>query len=328
MKVLVTGVAGFVGSKVASILTSRGDEVVGIDNLNDYYDIRLKKDRLAALCGQVRFIPMDICDKREMQLLFAREGFDAVVSLAAQVGVRHSFEKPDEYIRTNIDGLRQVLDCCHLNGVRHLVFASSSSVYGNAARQPLRENMPLGEPQSIYARSKQEGERLAESYAARCGISITALRYFSVYGPWGRPDMAPMLFARAIVEGRPLQLFGEGKMLRDFTYIDDVAAGTVAVLDKSFSRSHAQADATAHEGLYKVYNIGAGQPVALPDFVALLEDALGRKARIRYLPMQRGDVFQTWADTSLLQKEVGFQPRFSIKEGAFLFANWFLQKYL
>lgn len=326
MKVLVTGAAGFVGSKVVSLLTGRGDEVVGIDNLNDYYDIRLKKDRLATFGGQMLFLQMDICDAPAMESLFARERFDAVVSLAAQVGVRHSFEAPQEYVRSNVDGLRQVLECCRRHQVRHVVFASSSSVYGDATQVPFREDMPLGEPLSIYARTKQQGEKLAADYAAAYGLSVTALRYFTVYGPWGRPDMAPMLFARAIVAGRPLSLFGEGKMLRDFTFIDDIAAGTVAVLDKSFSLCGPTTDAGRPEGIYKVYNIGAGQPVALPHFIALMEDALGRKARIRYLPMQEGDVYQTWADTSLLRQEIQFQPAVKIDDGVAIFAGWFLSR--
>lgn len=324
MKVLVTGAAGFVGSKVVSLLTGRADEVVGIDNLNAYYDIQLKKDRLATFGGQMRFVQMDICDAPAMDALFARERFDAVVSLAAQVGVRHSFEAPAAYFHTNVDGLRQVLDCCRRYAVRHLVFASSSSVYGNARQVPFREDMPLGEPLSVYAGTKQQAEALAASYARLYGMTVTALRYFSVYGPWGRPDMAPMLFARSIAQGCPLQLYGEGKMLRDFTFIDDIARGTVAVLDKRLAPEDGiRVPAAGTEGVFKIYNIGAGLPVALPDFIALLEEALGRKAVIRYLPMQEGDAYRTWADTSLLERETGFRPQVSLEEGVARFVRWF-----
>ena len=321
MKILVTGAAGFIGSKVSSLLSNRGDDVVGIDNLNDSYDVALKKARLTAFGGP-HFERLDICDAGALEALFAREGFDAVVALAAQAGVRHSTVTPQTYVQSNICGFFNILEACRKYAVKHLVFASSSSVYGEAESAPFCEQQNTDYPVSLYAATKKSGELLAYSYAQLYHLPITALRYFTVYGPWGRPDMAPILFADAICEGRPISLFGEGKQERDFTYIDDIAEGTIAVLDAP----PIQKD-LASSVPYRVMNIGNGRPIGLCAFVEELEKALGMKAEKRLLPMQPGDVTRTWADTTQLEQSLGFRPRVSLQQGVAEFVKWYKEYY-
>lgn len=331
MKVLVTGAAGFIGSRVMEVLAGRGDSVVGIDNLNDYYDVRLKYGRLAE-CGfsyaeedggylfgveyrsmtaaDCRFIRMDICDKPSVDTLFASEGFDAVVNLAAQVGVRYSVENPYAYVQSNVLGFLNILEACRHNPVSHLVFASSSSVYGLNSQVPYNEDDKVDAPVSLYAATKKADELMAHSYAKLYGIPVTGLRFFTVYGPWSRPDMAPMLFARAMTEGHPIKIFNEGDLIRDFTYIDDIVEGTVRAMD-----SPSVAGECANGVPYRIFNIGCSQPVKLMDFISELENALGKKAEKIYLPMQQGDVYQTNADTSKLEKHIGYKPQVSLHEG-------------
>lgn len=317
MKVLVTGAAGFIGSKLVSLLALRGDEVIGIDNLNDYYDVRLKLGRIREFCtGERRsFIEMDIADKEKLDALFDTEGFDAVVNLAAQAGVRYSITAPYAYLRSNLTGFLNILEACRFHPVRHLVFASSSSVYGLNAQVPYSEDDKTDSPVSLYAASKKSNELMAHAYSKLYGIPCTALRYFTVYGPWGRPDMAPMLFADAISRGEPIKVFNGGDMVRDFTYIDDIVEGTIRTLD------HIPDPASVP---FKVYNIGCSQPVKLMDFISELENALGRPAEKLFLPMQPGDVYQTNADTTHLEEEVGYKPHVSLHEGIRCFIDWYL----
>ena len=320
MKILVTGAAGFIGSKLMSLLAGRGDEVVGIDNLNDYYDVRLKHGRIAEFCTgeRRRFLEMDIADKEALDALFAQECFDAVVNLAAQAGVRYSITNPYAYIRSNIDGFMNILEACRHYPVRHLVFASSSSVYGLNSKVPYSEEDPVDNPVSLYAATKKSNELMAHAYAKLYGIPCTGLRFFTVYGPWGRPDMAPMLFASAIFRGEPIKVFNGGDMIRDFTYIDDIAEGTVRTLD------HVPTAAGCPNGVpFRIYNIGCSNPVRLMDFISELEQAAGRPAEKIFLPMQAGDVYQTNADTSRLESEVGYKPRVRLHEGIAAFIEWY-----
>ena len=320
MKILVTGAAGFIGSKLMSMLADRGDEVVGIDNLNDYYDVRLKHGRIAEFCTgeRRRFLEMDIADKEALDALFAQERFDAVVNLAAQAGVRYSITNPYAYIRSNIDGFMNILEACRHYPVRHLVFASSSSVYGLNSKVPYSEEDPVDNPVSLYAATKKSNELMAHAYAKLYGIPCTGLRFFTVYGPWGRPDMAPMLFASAIFRGEPIKVFNGGDMIRDFTYIDDIAEGTVRTLD------HVPTAAGCPNGVpFRIYNIGCSNPVRLMDFISELEQAAGRPAEKIFLPMQAGDVYQTNADTSRLESEVGYKPRVRLHEGIAAFIEWY-----
>ena len=331
MKILVTGAAGFIGSHIMARLARRGDEVTGIDSLNSYYDPRLKVARLAA-CGlhlhdggvsttsslwpNCRFQRMSVEDSEAMSHLFAHGHFEAVVHLAAQAGVRYSVTNPQAYIESNIDGFLQVLEGCRRHEVRRLVFASSSSVYGMSAKAPFRESEATDAPRSLYAASKKSDELMAYSYSSLYGIKATALRYFTVYGPWGRPDMAPSLFAHALIHGQPLRLFNYGNMLRDFTFIDDIVEGTLAVLDREPHGQEGQPD-------FRVYNIGSANPVKLLDFVHELETALDCKGHYVMLPMQPGDVYETYADTSLLLSDTGFAPRTPLAEGLKRFVEWY-----
>ena len=338
MKVLVTGAAVFIGAKVMSALAMRGDDVVGIDNINDYYDVRLKYGRLAE-CGfpqpadgyafgdcqsssvwpGCRFVRMDICDKPSVDELFASERFDAVVNLAAQVGVRYSVENPYAYVQSNVLGFLNILEACRHNPVSHLVFASSSSVYGLNSQVPYSEDDKVDTPVSLYAATKKADELMAHSYAKLYGIPVTGLRFFTVYGPWSRPDMAPMLFAEAMTEGKPIKIFNEGDLIRDFTYIDDIVAGTIHALDRP-----SVADECANGVPYRIFNIGCSQPVKLMDFISELERALGKEAEKVYLPMQQGDVYQTNADTSKLEKLIGYKPKVSLHEGVAEFVKWYM----
>ena len=320
MKILVTGAAGFIGSKLMFTLAQRGDEVVGIDNMNDYYDVRLKEGRIAEFCTgeRKRFLKMDIADKEALDALFAAEGFDAVVNLAAQAGVRYSITNPYAYLQSNLVGFLNILEACRNYPVKHLVFASSSSVYGLNAKVPYSEDDKVDNPVSLYAASKKSTELMAHAYAKLYGIPCTGLRFFTVYGPWGRPDMAPMLFASAITNGEPIKVFNGGDMIRDFTYIDDIVEGTVRTLD------HVPAGVDCPNGVpYRIYNIGCSDPVKLMDFISEIELAVGRPAEKVFLPMQAGDVYQTNADTSRLEAEVGYKPRVRLHEGIAAFIEWY-----
>ncbi len=310
MKVLVTGVAGFIGMHCAQRLLARGDTVVGIDNLSPYYPVQLKKDRLAQLTHRdFEFAELDIVDAEALRRHFEKHKPDLVLHLAAQAGVRYSLENPAAYIQANVVGFGNLLECCRRHAPRHLVFASSSSVYGTNAKLPWSETDNVDHPISLYAATKKANELMAHVYSDLHGLHATGLRYFTVYGPWGRPDMSPVLFARAIMEGKPLAVFNHGDMQRDFTYIDDIVEGTLRVLDKPAP--------------YAIYNIGNHQPVALLDYIAALERALGRKAKLEMKPMQPGDVKATYADTARLRAAVGFAPSTPLDAGLALFANWY-----
>lgn len=317
MKILVTGAAGFIGSAVSQKLIARGDSVVGIDNLNDYYPVSLKKARLTRLEGErFQFQAMDLVQGPSLQALFATHHFDAVVHLGAQAGVRYSLQNPQAYIDSNITGTLNILEACRQHPVRHLVYASSSSVYGANAKIPFSTQDPVDHPVSLYAATKKSNELMAHTYSHLFGLKCTGLRFFTVYGPWGRPDMAPMLFADAILAGRPIQVFNHGHMQRDFTYIDDIVNGTVGALDWGIPQESPFA---------QVFNIGRGQPVPLLRFIEILESALGQKAIQELKPMQPGDVESTWADTSALEATVGYKPCVSLEEGVQNFAKWFLE---
>ncbi len=312
MKVLVTGAAGFVGFHLVQRLLARGDEVVGLDNLSDYYSVTLKEARLARIpAGRFRFVRMDLADRTALPELFAAERFDAVVNLAAQAGVRYSVENPWAYVDSNVVGFLNVLECCRHYPVQHLVYASSSSVYGGNEKTPFSEEDRVDDPVSLYAATKKSDELMAGCYSRLYGIPATGLRLFTVYGPWGRPDMSPMLFASAILAGKPIKVFNHGDMLRDFTYVDDIVEGMVRVLDRP-------------QAAHTVYNIGCSNPVRLMDFISELERALGRQAEKILLPMQPGDVYQTYADTSKLERELGYRPRVMLREGIGRFVAWYL----
>ncbi len=336
MRILVTGAAGFIGSALARRLAERGDEVVGIDNINDYYDIRLKFGRLKE-CGissndgfpdgekclssvypNYSFVRMDLADRDALSSLFRNGNFDVVVNLAAQAGVRYSITNPYAYLGSNLVGFMNILECCRNYNVGYLVYASSSSVYGMCDRVPFRESDQVDNPVSLYAATKKSNELMAHAYSRLYGIPVTGLRFFTVYGPWGRPDMAPMLFATAISKGDPIKVFNNGDMSRDFTFVDDIVNGTVGVVDH-----RPVASECPHEVPYKIYNIGCSSPVRLMDFIGEIENALGKEAKKIFLPMQPGDVYQTYADTSLLEKEVGYRPSTSLHDGIGRFIEWF-----
>jgi UDP-glucuronate 4-epimerase len=329
LKVLVTGVAGFIGMHVAKLLLNRGDEVVGIDNLNDYYDPRLKFARLDQLApfSNFKFVQGDIADQVTMEGLFGAEKPNRVVNLAAQAGVRYSLINPQSYIQTNLVGFCNILECCRHHGVNHLVYASSSSVYGANTRMPFSVHDNVDHPVSLYAASKKANELMAHSYSHLYGLPTTGLRYFTVYGPWGRPDMSPWLFTSAVLEGRPIDVFNHGKMQRDFTYIDDIAEGTVRVLDKvavpspDFDKNNP--DPSSSYAPFRVFNIGNHTPVELMTFIGSIEQALGKDAQKNYLPMQNGDVVATYADMDALKLNVGFEPRTSLTEGIAQWVKWY-----
>jgi UDP-glucuronate 4-epimerase len=319
MKVLITGCAGFIGMYVAERLLARGDQVVGIDNLNDYYEVALKEARLARLQPKSGFAArhLDVADREGMAELFRTEKPDAVINLAAQAGVRYSLKNPLAYADSNLLGFVNVLEGCRHNGVKHLVYASSSSVYGGNKKVPFSEDDNVDHPVSLYAATKKANELMAYSYSHLYGIPSTGLRFFTVYGPWGRPDMAYFSFTQNILAGKPIDVFNFGKMQRDFTYIDDIAEGVVRVLDKP----------AAGTPPHTVYNIGNHQPVELMTFIDILEDALGKKAVRNFLPMQDGDVPITYADTARLQAAVGFTPATPLAMGIGRFVEWYRSRY-
>ncbi|WP_300456530.1 NAD-dependent epimerase [Accumulibacter sp.] len=333
MKLLVTGVAGFIGMHVAQRFLRRGDSVVGIDNLNDYYDVHLKRSRLACLTGQgdFRFIALDVADRPAMAGLFASEGFERVTHLAAQAGVRYSLLNPHAYVHSNLLGFVNVLEGCRQQRVQHLVYASSSSVYGGNTRLPFAERDNVDHPVSLYAATKKANELLAHTYSHLYRLPTTGLRFFTVYGPWGRPDMAPFLFTRAILEGRPIDVFNHGRMRRDFTYVDDVVEAVLRVHDRVAEPdpgySASAPDPATSDAPYRVFNVGNRQPVALMDFIGCLEQCLGRVAEKRLLAAQPGDVPATCADTSALDRWIGFAPDTPLADGIGRFVDWYRRYY-
>ena len=333
MKVLVTGAAGFIGMHCALRLLERGDEVVGVDSMTDYYDVGLKEARLAQLSARpgFHFVKLDIARKEEVRHLFENQRPQRVLHLAAQAGVRFSLTNPGPYVESNLVGFVNVLEGCRHAGVEHLVFASSSSVYGSNARQPFSVHDNVDHPISLYAATKKSNELMAHAYAHLFGIPATGLRYFTVYGPWGRPDMAPFLFTRAILEGRPIEVFNNGRMRRDFTYIDDIAQGTLQVLDRAAAADPnfdpRAPDPGTSSAPWRIYNIGNNEPVELLHFIELLEDAIGRKAVKNMAPMQPGDVTDTFADVDSLQRATGFTPKTALAEGVRRFVAWYRSFY-
>ena len=317
----------------AQRLLARGDEVVGIDNLNDYYEVSLKESRLALLQGLpgFRFVHMDVADRAGIAQLFAEEGFDRVIHLAAQAGVRYSLKNPHAYADSNLIGFVNILEGCRHSQVAHLVYASSSSVYGGNTKMPFSEHDSVDHPVSLYAATKKANELMAHTYSHLYGLPTTGLRFFTVYGPWGRPDMALFLFTKAILEGRPIDVFNHGNMKRDFTYIDDIVEGVIRTLDRTACANLGydanQADPASSNVPYRVFNIGNNDPVPLLDFIAAVEDALGIKAEKRLLPMQDGDVPATYADTTLLNEWVGFAPSTTVQDGVARFVTWYRKYY-
>jgi UDP-glucuronate 4-epimerase len=331
MVVLVTGCAGFIGMHVALLLLQRGDQVVGTDNLNDYYDPQLKMARLAQLqqWPGFSFVAGDIADAPFLNGLFAAHKPKRVVNLAAQAGVRYSLQNPGAYLQSNLVGFGNILEACRQQGVEHLVYASSSSVYGANTKLPFSEHDAVDHPVSLYAATKKANELMAHSYSHLFGLPTTGLRYFTVYGPWGRPDMSPWLFTSAILSGRSIDVFNNGQMLRDFTYIDDIAEGTVRVLDKTAEpdphHNATNPDPSRSHAPYKVYNIGNHTPVTLMDFIRTIEQALGMEAKKNFLPMQAGDMLATFADVHALQQTMGFEPKTNLQEGIGRWVNWYRQ---
>lgn len=334
MKILVTGAAGFIGMTASLKLLARGDHVVGLDNLNDYYDVNLKHNRLKRLTphANFRFVQLDVGDRPGMAALFAEEKFDRVIHLAAQAGVRYSLQNPHAYVDSNLIGFVNILEGCRHSQVQHLVYASSSSVYGGNTKMPFSEHDSVDHPVSLYAATKKANELMAHTYSHLYNLPTTGLRFFTVYGPWGRPDMALFLFTKAIMEGRPIDVYNYGNMQRDFTYVDDIVEGVIRVLDRVAAPNPAYdstlADPATSSAPYRVFNIGNNNPVPLLDFVACIEDALGKKAEKRLLPLQDGDVPATYANTDALQEWVGFVPGTSIQTGIGNFVAWYRDYYL
>lgn len=320
MQILVTGAAGFIGADLCQKLLQSGHQVVGVDNLNDYYDVSLKQGRLAEIKKvdsqtAFTFLQEDICQRDICQALFADYSFDTVVNMAAQAGVRYSLENPQSYIDTNLVGFGNILEGCRQAGVKHLIYASSSSVYGANRNFPFAEQDRVDNPVSLYAATKKANELMAHSYAHLYGLRCTGLRFFTVYGPWGRPDMAPFRFASRMLKGEPIPVYNQGDMIRDFTYIDDITEGVMKVIS------------TARDEIYRIYNIGRGEAVPLMDFIQALERHLGVKAKLDMLPMQDGDVPRTMADTSNLERDFGYRPAVSMDDGVKQFAGWYLDYY-
>ncbi|HFD13938.1 MAG TPA: NAD-dependent epimerase [Epsilonproteobacteria bacterium] len=348
MKILVTGAAGFIGYHLSRKLLERGDEVIGIDNINDYYDINLKYGRLHELgidkdsisekervhsssYEKFIFIKLDLSDREGMAKLFEDNSFDAVCNLAAQAGVRYSLENPNAYIASNVVGFMNILEGCRHNGVTNLAYASSSSVYGLNKSQPFKTSDHTDHQISIYAATKKSNEMMAHTYAHLYGIQATGLRFFTVYGPWGRPDMAPMLFTDAILNDRAIKVFNHGKMSRDFTYIDDIVDGIIKVIDKPATPSDSFDASSPNPALssapYRIYNIGNNAPVSLMGFIETIENALGKEAEKNFMEMQAGDVESTYADTSALMKDFDYNPYTSLEEGVGAFVSWYKDFY-
>ena len=334
MKVLVTGTAGFIGSHVAQVLLARGDEVVGLDNLNDYYDVSLKQARLARLLEKPGYthVTADLADRAAVEQVFAMHKPQRVVNLAAQAGVRYAAENPHVYVQSNVTGFLHILEGCRHHDVQHLVYASTSSVYGANRAMPFSEHAPAEHPLTLYAATKKANEQMAHSYAHLYGIPCTGLRFFTVYGPWGRPDMALFLFTRAILEGKPIRVFNHGHHKRSFTYVDDIVEGVVRTLDRvpgkdpDWSGQHPD-PATSGVAPYRLYNIGNEQPVELLRYIEVLEDCLGRKGVMEMLPLQPGDVPDTEADVSDLIAKVGYRPVVPVEAGVANFVRWYREYY-
>ena len=333
MRIFITGVAGFIGMHVAKRLLERGDTVIGIDNLNNYYDVGLKRSRLGVLSQHPKF-SFQLCDVRHnegVQKVIQAEKFDSVIHLAAQAGVRYSITNPHAYIDANIQGFMNVLECCRELNVGHLIYASSSSVYGGNVNKSFSEHHNVDHPISLYAATKKANELMAHTYSHLYGIPTTGLRFFTVYGPWGRPDMAPILFTKAIMENQKIDVFNGGDMVRDFTYIDDIVEGVICVLKKPATPNSdfdpAAPDPASSEAPYRVFNIGNGNPTPLLSFVKALEGALGVKAKMNMLPMQQGDVPVTAADIEKIREWVGFQPSIGVQEGVHKFVEWYTAYY-
>jgi len=329
MRILVTGAAGFIGFPVCQRLLQRGDQVVGLDNLNDYYDVNLKQARLAQLTTQdhFRFVQADLADRTVVEELFVSEQFDVVIHLAAQAGVRYSVTNPHAYMDSNLVGFLNILEGCRHNGIKHLVFASSSSVYGANTAMPFSVQQNVDHPLSLYAATKKANELMAHSYASLYNFPVTGLRLFTVYGPWGRPDMACFSFTKAIIEGTPITVFNHGKMQRDFTYIDDIVEGIIRVADRPAAAnpcwSGLQPDPGSSFAPYRIYNIGNNQPVELLYFIETLEKSIGKTAVKNLLPLQPGDVPVTFANLDNLMHDTGFRPATSIEEGVSRFVAWY-----
>jgi UDP-glucuronate 4-epimerase len=333
MKLLVTGAAGFIGSFTALRFLGRGDEVVGLDNLNDYYDVALKNARLERLKAKpgFRFARLDLADQAAMADLFRREKFDRVVHLGAQAGVRYSLQDPHSYISSNVVGTLNVLEGCRHNGVAHLVYASTSSVYGASTKMPFSVHEPASHPLSLYAASKRATELMAHNYSALFRLPTTGLRFFTVYGPWGRPDMALFLFARAIIDGRPIEVFNNGHHKRDFTYVEDIVEGVVRVTDRIATAdpgwNSAEPDPASSSAPYRLYNIGSNRPIELLRYIEVLEECLGRRAERIMKPLQLGDVPDTFANVDELIADVGYKPDTPIEVGVRKFVDWFKDYY-
>lgn len=329
MKILVTGTAGFIGNHLALRLLERGDEVIGVDNVNDYYDVRLKEARLNRIRQHPGFteIRVGIHDRDAMEEVFSKHKPQRVVNLAAQAGVRYSLKNPYAYVDSNLLGFVNILEGCRHHEVEHLVYASSSSVYGGNTKQPFSEHDNVDHPISLYAATKKANELMAHTYSHLYGLPTTGLRFFTVYGPWGRPDMAYFLFTKAILEGKPIDIFNQGDMRRDFTYIDDIVEGVIRVLDKPAAANFAfdanMPDPGSSNAPYRIFNIGNNQPVKLMEYIEAIESALGIIAEKNFLPMQLGDVPATYADTSELEAWVDFKPSTSVKDGVACFVAWY-----
>ncbi|MCF6359298.1 MAG: NAD-dependent epimerase/dehydratase family protein [Cyclobacteriaceae bacterium] len=335
MKILITGVAGFIGFHLAKKLASEGNDVIGLDSINDYYDKNLKFDRLLELgiyqkriintelidsskYPNFKFIKLDIENKPMLDNLFSSEKFDIIINLAAQAGVRYSIESPDVYMRSNIMGFYNLLEASRNNPVKHFVFASSSSVYGDSNEVPFKESAVVDRPISLYAATKKSGELMAFTYSSLYNIPLTGLRFFTVYGPWGRPDMALSIFTENILNEKPIKVFNNGNLSRDFTYIDDIINGVQLVINKI-------PDNIKGEAPYRIFNIGNNKPVRLMDFIIAVEESVGKKAKIDFQPMQAGDVHKTWADISTLKHITGYKPKTSIKKGVSAYVKWFIK---
>ena len=334
MKLLVTGAAGFIGHALAHSLCQRGDDVVGIDNLNNYYDVSLKQARLQQLeqFENFHFVNQDIAELATMEVLFKQYRFDRVLNMAAQAGVRYSLENPRAYVDSNLVGFANLLECCRHHNIEHLVYASSSSVYGANQSMPFSTADNVDHPISLYAATKKANESMAHSYSHLYQIPTTGLRFFTVYGPWGRPDMSPILFANAITQGKPIQVFNQGRHKRDFTYIDDIVAGVILCLDKipagNPQWSGLNPDPSSSNAPWRIYNIGRGEPVELLHYIELMEQALGKTTSKELLPAQPGDVEETCADIDSLIADIGYGPKISIQEGLQQFASWYMDYYV